>query len=416
LILLLLAFKSLRSRAVTTSLTVFSIALSVMLLVGVDRVREGTQKGFEGTLSHVDLVVGARGGSLPLLLYSVFHIGTANNDISYDSYEHFKNHPAVKWTIPFSLGDSFHDFRVVATDDNFYDHYQYRGGQSLRFGAGTRAEGIFDAVLGSEVARSLGYKLGQQIVLTHGIEGSFLNHKDKPFTVVGILASTATPVDRAIYITLYGDEAMHLGWQHGAPPLVEIPASQIRKDDLHIDQISAFLLAAKSRMSTLFLQREINTYKPEPLTAIIPALTLEDLWSVLSYADVALSLVSAAVLIVGLLAMLTALYTALNERRREVAILRAVGLHARQIFTLFVLESTLISAAGMFLGLAAVYLLIFILRVPIENNYGIPLAVVGISNRVAIYMVVVVLAGALLGCIPAIRAYRNALVDGLTAG
>jgi len=416
LILFLLAFKSLRSRAVTTSLTVFSIALSVMLLVGVDRVREGTQKGFEGTLSHVDLVVGARGGSLPLLLYSVFHIGTANNDISYDSYEHFKNHPAVKWTIPFSLGDSFHDFRVVATDDNFYDHYQYRGGQSLRFGAGTRAEGIFDAVLGSEVARSLGYKLGQQIVLTHGIEGSFLNHKDKPFTVVGILASTATPVDRAIYITLYGDEAMHLGWQHGAPPLVEIPASQIRKDDLHIDQISAFLLAAKSRMSTLFLQREINTYKPEPLTAIIPALTLEDLWSVLSYADVALSLVSAAVLIVGLLAMLTALYTALNERRREVAILRAVGLHARQIFTLFVLESTLISAAGMFLGLAAVYLLIFILRVPIENNYGIPLAVVGISNRVAIYMVVVVLAGALLGCIPAIRAYRNALVDGLTAG
>ena len=416
MILLLLAFKSLRSRAVTTSLTVFSIALSVMLLVGVDRVREGTQKGFEGTLSHVDLVVGARGGSLPLLLYSVFHIGTANNDISYDSYEHFKNHPAVKWTIPFSLGDSFHDFRVVATDDNFYDHYQYRGGQSLRFGAGTRAEGIFDAVLGSVVARSLGYKLGQQIVLTHGIEGSFLNHKDKPFTVVGILASTATPVDRAIYITLYGDEAMHLGWQHGAPPLVEIPASQIRKDDLHIDQISAFLLAAKSRMSTLFLQREINTYKPEPLTAIIPALTLEDLWSVLSYADVALSLVSAAVLIVGLLAMLTALYTALNERRREVAILRAVGLHARQIFTLFVLESTLISAAGMFLGLAAVYLLIFILRVPIENNYGIPLAVVGISNRVAIYMVVVVLAGALLGCIPAIRAYRNALVDGLTAG
>ncbi len=416
MILLRLAFKSLRSRAVTTSLTIFSIALSVVLLVGVDRVREGTQKGFEGTLSHVDLVVGARGGSLPLLLYSVFHIGTANNDISYASYEHFKNHPAVKWTIPFSLGDSFHDFRVVATDDNFYDHYQYRGGQGLRLSAGTRAEGIFDAVLGSEVAKSLGYKPGQQIVLTHGIEGSFLNHKDKPFTVVGILAPTATPVDRAIYITLYGDEAMHLGWEHGAPPLVETPASQIRKEDLHIDQISAFLLATKSRISTLLLQREINTYKPEPLTAIIPALTLEDLWSVLSYADVALSLVSAAVLVVGLLAMLTALYTALNERRREVAILRAVGLHARQIFSLFVLESTLISAAGMFLGLSAVYLLLFVLRVPIENTYGIPLAVVGISKRVAIYMVVVVVAGALLGCIPAIRAYRNALVDGLTAG
>jgi putative ABC transport system permease protein len=416
MILFLLAFKSLRSRVVTTSLTIFSIALSVMLLVGVDRVRQGTQKGFEGTLSHVDLVVGARGGSLPLLLYSVFHIGTANNDISYASYEHFKDHPAVKWTIPFSLGDSFHDYRVVATDDNFYEHYQYRGGQSIKLASGTRAEGIFDAVLGSEVAKHLGYKIGQQIVLTHGIEGSFLNHKDKPFTVVGVLAHTSTPVDRAIYITLYGDEAMHLGWEHGAPPLQEIPASQITKSMLHIDQISSFLLATKSRISTLLLQREINTYKPEPLTAIIPALTLEDLWSVLSYADVALSLVSVAVLIVGLLAMLTALYTALNERRKEVAVLRAVGLHARQIFTLFVLESTLISAVGMLVGLGAVYLLIFLLRAPIENNYGIPLAVVGISTRVAIYMAVVVVAGSLLGCIPAIRAYRNALVDGLNAG
>jgi putative ABC transport system permease protein len=209
---------------------------------------------------------------------------------------------------------------------------------------------------------------------------------------------------------------MHFGWQHGAPPLQPIPASQIHKEDLHIDQISSFLLATKSRISTLLLQREINTYKPEPLTAIIPALTLEDLWSVLSYADVALSLVSVAVLIVGLLAMLTALYTALNERRREVAVLRAVGLHARQIFTLFVLESTLISAVGMFVGLAAVYVLLFVLRAPIENNYGIPLAVTGISTRVVTYMVVVVVAGSLLGCIPAIRAYRNALIDGLSAG
>jgi putative ABC transport system permease protein len=416
MILFLLAFKSLRSRAVTTSLTVFSIALSVMLLVGVDRVREGTQQGFQGTLSHVDLVVGARGGSLPLLLYSVFHIGTANNDISYASYEHFRDHPAVKWTIPFSLGDSFHDFRVVATDDNFYEHYQYRGGQSLRFSSGTRAAGIFDAVLGSEVAKRLGSGLGKKITMTHGIEGSFIHHDDRPFTVVGILAPTGTPVDRAIYITLYGDEAMHFGWQNGGPPLDPIPAARIRKEDLHIGQVSAFLLATKSRISTLRLQREIDTYKPEPLTAIIPALTLEDLWSVLGYADTALSLVSAAVLVVGLLAMLIALYTALNERRHEIAVLRAVGLHAGQIVGLFVLESTLISVAGMFSGLSAVYLLIAALRVPIENTYGIPLAFVGISARVATYIAVVVVAGTVLGLIPAIRAYRNALVDGLSGG
>jgi putative ABC transport system permease protein len=359
--------------------------------------------------------VGARAGSLPLLLYSVFHIGTGSNDISYDSYEHFKNHPAVKWTIPFSLGDSFHGYRVVATDDNFYDHYQYRGGQSIRIEQGVRAGGIFDAVLGSDVAKSLGYGIGQKIVLTHGIEGSFLEHKENPYTVVGILAPTSTPVDHAIYITLYGEEAMHLGWQHGAPPLEPVPASQIRKEDLHITQISAFLLATKSRISTLQLQREINTYKEEPLTAIIPALALEDLWGVLNYADVALSLVSAAVLVVGLLAMLTAIYTALNERRHEIAIFRSIGLHRRQIFGLFVLESMFVSAAGVFSGVAALYVLLFLLHDTIEQRFGIPLAVVGLSSRVELYIVIVILAGAFLGLLPGMRAYRNALIDGLTS-
>lgn len=413
--ILRLAFESLRSRKFTSGLTVFSIALSVMLLVGVDRIRQGTQVGFEGTLSQTDLVVGARGGSLPLLLYAVFHIGTANNEISYASYQHFANHPAVLWTIPLSMGDSHRGFRVVATDDNFYEHYRYRGNHSLQLAQGTRAEGIFDAVLGSAVASQLHYHLGQKIILSHGLQGSFINHTADPYTVVGILARTATPVDRAIYITLQGDEAMHLGWQNGAPPLQAIPESQIHASDLQIKTISAFLLRSKSRISTLYLQREINTYKPEPLTAIIPAFALEDLWTVLSAADVALSLVSGAVLVVGLLVMLTALYTSLNERRREIAVLRALGLNARQIFTLFILESTLISALGAAFGLAAAYAVLFAIRIPVENNYGIPLAMVGFSSRVAWYMGAVVVAGTLLGFIPAIRAYRNALVDGLNA-
>ena len=414
--ILRLAYESLRSRKFTTGLTVFSIALSVLLLVSVDRIRQGSRMGFEGTLSQTDLVVGARGGSLPLLLYAVFHIGTANNEISWDSYQHFAHHPAVLWTIPLSMGDSHRGFRVVATDDNFYEHYRYRGDHSLQLSEGERAQGIFDAVLGSTVAAQLHYHLGQKIVLSHGLQGSFLNHAADPYTVVGILAQTATPVDRAIYITLWGDEAMHLGWEHGAPPLQAIPESQIHKSDLHISSISAFLLRTRSRIGTLFLQREINTYKPEPLTAIIPAVTLQDLWSVLSAADVALSLVSGAVLVVGLLVMLTTLYTALNERRREIAILRSLGLHARQIFMLFIVESVLISGMGAVVGVAAAYGVLYAIRVPVENHYGIPLAMVGISPRVAYYMIAVVVAGALLGFIPAIRAYRNALVDGLSAG
>ena len=163
------------------------------------------------------------------------------------------------------------------------------------------------------------------------------------------------------------------------------------------------------------MQREIDEYKQEPLTAVIPAVALEDLWSVLNYADVALSLVSAAVLVVGLLAMLTAIYTALNERRHEMAILRSIGLHRRQIFGLFVLESAFVSAAGVILGISALYLVLLAGHGVIEQRFGIPLALVGLSARVEVYIVIIIFAGACLGLLPGIRAYRNALTDGLTS-
>ena len=414
--LLRLAFKSLRARSLTTTLTVFSIALSVMLLVGVDRLRDAAQAGFSGTLSRTDLIVGARGGDLPLLLSSVFHIGNAANNISWETYQHFAHHPAVAWTIPISMGDSYHGYRVVATDDNFYAHYQYRRIKSLSIAQGRTPAGIFDVALGAEVAKRMKLHLGQRIILAHGIEEkSILNHDTTPFTVVGVLAPTSTPVDRAIYITLLGDEAMHFGWTGGTPPAIGEGAPPLDPSKLKVDEITCFLLGAKSRISTLYLQREINNYKPEPLTAIIPAYTLQELWSLLDYADTALSLVSGAVLVVGLLAMLIALYTALNERRREIAILRAVGVHSRQIFTLFLLESTLIAAVGTALGIGAVYTLLFVLRSTIENRFGLPIALVGLSTRVELYAVAVLVLGAMLGAIPAFRAYRNSLVDGLNA-
>ena len=415
MILLALAYRSLRSRLLTTTLTVFSIALSVMLLVGVDRLRDGAKTGFAGTLSHTDLIVGARGGGLPLLLSTVFHIGDASNNISWETYQHFAHHPAVAWTIPISMGDSFHGFRVVATDENFYAHYQYRGGQSLRLAEGRVATGLFDVVAGAEVAHRLRLHTGQQITLSHGVEEhSILKHDATPFTVVGILDRTATPVDGAVYITLLGEEAMHFGWSDGTPPAIGEAVPKLDPSQLKVDQITSFLLGTRSRISTLSLEREINTYKPEPLTSIIPAYTLQELWGLLDFADNALSLVSAAVLVVGLLAMLIALYTALNERRRELAVLRAIGLHARQIFTLFILEALLVATGGTLLGIGASYAGLWLLRGLLEAHFGLPVALLGLSPRVELYALLTVASAGVLGAIPAIKAYRTSLADSLS--
>ncbi len=418
MLLLSLACNSLKNRKLTTGLTVLSIALSVALLVGVDNVRTGARESFRGTISGTDLIVGARGGSLQLLLYAVFRMGAATNNITYESYQHFAQHPAVKWSIPYSLGDSYRGFRVVGTTNDFYEHYRYRRGRRIEFESGRPADGIFDVVLGSEVAERLGHRTGDKIVITHGVAATkgILDHDDKPFTVTGVLKRTATPVDRSVYISLYGMSAVHVDWQDGAPPLPgeETPAAKLSKENLEIKQITSMLLGMKSRIDVLRLQREISTYEAEPLMAIIPGVALDELWRTIGYAEDALQVVTIFVLVVGLLGMLVSLYTSLNERRREMAILRAVGAGPRRIVLLLVLESGLLALAGAILGVGLIYALSFVFQPMVEQRFGLYLPIQAPTLTGWIYLGSVLVAGLLIGFVPAVKAYRNALSDGLS--
>lgn len=416
MVLLSLAAQSLRNRKLATGLTIASIALSVGLLLGVERVRTGARDSFANTISQTDLIVGARGGAIQLLLYVVFHMGSATNNISYASYETIRQHPAVKWTIPLSLGDNHRGFRVVGTTTTFYEEYRYRRDRRLLFTAGHPPQQVFDVVLGHAVAQTLAYQLGQPIVLTHGLASSgFLKHGDTPFRVVGILEPTSTPIDRALYVSLEGIAAIHTDWQDGTPPRPgqTTPAEDLTKENLAIDQITAFLLRSTARIDALRLQREINTFPDEPLMAILPGVTLNELWRGIGYAEDALRVVTIFVVIVGLLGMLIALYTSLSERRREMAILRALGAGPLRIVSLLVLESGLFSLIGCGLGVALTYTLFFLLRPIVEGNFGLSLPITQPTLLEWGYLGLVLSGGILVGGIPAWKAYRNTLADGL---
>jgi putative ABC transport system permease protein len=418
MLLLSLAYHSLRNRKVTTALTVISIALSVTLLVGIEHVRAGARESFANSISQTDLIVGPRSGPVQLLLYAVFHSGAPTNNISYKSYAAFTNHPAVAWTIPYSLGDSHYGFRVVGTNDTFYSAYRFRRDHKIEFSEGRAPKDVFDVALGADVARTRGYRMGVRLTMAHGIaEGrGFVRHDDKPFRVVGILARTFTPVDRSLYITLEGVEAMHLDWTDGGPPLPgdEVPAQAIALENLKIDEVTGFLLGAKSRVDTLRLQREIDTFAGEPLMAIIPGVALNELWRTVGYAEDAFSVITYFVVVVGLLGMLVSIYTSLNERRREMAILRALGARPSKVVLLFVLESGLLSAAGTLLGLLLVYGLSFVAQPLVERQFGVFVPVEPLTAVSASYVVAVVAVGVVIGLVPAAKAYRNALSDGLS--
>ena len=411
-----LAWQSLLNRRFTAMLTVVSIALSVTLLVGVERLRTEARLSFANTLSGTDLIVGARSGPVQLLLYSVFRIGDATNNISWKSYQDIAAHPLVKWTVPVSLGDSHRGFHVLGTTSAYFDHYRYARDRALVITDGRRFADLYDAVLGAEVAERLGYRVNDPIVVAHGASDvRFARHDDKPFRVVGILARTGTPVDRTVHVGLEAIEAIHIDWQSGAPiPGVSVSAEQARKLDLTPNAITAALVGLKSKVATFRVQRFVNDYPEEPLSAILPGAALSQLWELIGIAENALLIVSVFVVVVGLFGMLTALLTSLNERRREMAILRSVGARPGHVFALIMGEAGFLTLLGSVVGLALLYLLLLAGQPVIESRFGIFIGISALSSHEWTLLSAVVTAGFVVGGIPSYRAYRLSLADGLS--
>ena len=414
MILIRLALRSLANRGLAALLTVLAVALSVMLLLGTDKVRSGARASFADTISGTDLIVGARGGSVQLLLYSVFRIGSGTNNITWASYLELAERPEVAWTVPLSLGDSHRGFRVLGTTDAYLERYRYRRDRHLELAEGEWFDDLFDAVVGWEVAQALGYTLGQEIVVSHGV-ASFTDHDDKPFRISGILARTGTPVDRTVHVSLEAIEAIHVDWRGGARiPGMQVPADQVRQMDLTPQAVTAVLVGTQSRLQIFRLQRWVNEYRAEPLLAVIPGVALQELWSVVGVAERALGLVSIMVVVTALMGLGAMVVAGLEARRREMAILRAVGARPHVVAALLGAEAAALSAAGAALGLAGTYAGLAVLRPWVDARFGLYLPLDPPGLRDLAVLAAVTAAGAAVSLIPALRAWRMSLADGMT--
>ena len=408
-----LAFASLIARALTVGMTILAIALSVALFLGVEKIRTGAKASFADTISGTDLIVGARSGSVQLLLYSVFRIGNATNNLTWESYQDIAKRPDVDWIVPISLGDSHRQFRVMGTTPAFFERYKYRSGQSLVVNDGAIIDDLFDAVIGADVAATLGYIVGDPIVVAHGL-ASFTEHDDQPFSVSGILEKTGTPVDRTVIVGLRAIEAIHVDWQGGGQIQGQsTPADALRRMELEPRAVTAALLGVKGRLKVFGLQRSINEYAQEPLLAILPGVALQELWQIVGIAEMALIGVSAMVVITALIGMMATIFSSLNERRREMAIFRAMGARPRVIVGLLVLEAIVMATLGALLGLGLLYVGLTIGQPLIDSAFGLWLPIEPPTLREVWVLLGVIAAGAIVSMVPALRAYRMSLADGM---
>lgn len=412
-----LAFRSLMNRKVSALLTVIAIALSVALFLGVEKARNAAKQGFDNTISGTELIVGAPSGQINLLLYSVFRLGNATAEISWPTYETIAGRDDVAWAVPISLGDSHRGYRVLGTSTAYFDHYKYGQRQPLTFAEGDRFDDLFDAVIGAEVAKQLGYEIGTPLILTHGLgAGGLTDHDNRPFRVAGILRPTGTPVDQTIHVSMEAITAIHVGWETGTRNRMAdaITEEMIRSFDLTPKTVTAVFVGLENRATILRTRRDLNTRMSEPLLAIIPGQALAELWQVMGAAERVLLAVSAFVIAVGLVSILTSILTSLNERRREMSILRATGARPSHIFTLLVAEAAVLGFLGALFGALLIQLILAIAGPVLSAQYGIALIGTGPGLVDLITIAAVTFAALCLGVWPAFTALRRSLADGLS--
>ncbi|PKG38116.1 FtsX-like permease family protein [Psychromonas sp. Urea-02u-13] len=572
--ILQLALKSLWNRKLTFFITLFSIAISVTLLLGVQTLKNETKTSFMKSISGTDLIIGARGASSQLLLSSVFHIGNTVNTIKYDTYLTMNESPAVEWAVPISLGDSHKGYTVMATALNFFEHFSYANQQQLTTQQGKIIDDMFAVVIGADVAKKLNYKIGQRIVMTHGggeIGGH--DHDNIPYFVSAILAPSFTAIDQTLIISLEAMEAMHTDnhGHFGALPNEQTISSEAEHEgheghkahedkhesheghqshdshddhkahqdthesheehqshashddhkahedthesheghqahDSHDDHkahedthesheghlahashdghddhkahedthksheghqshdnhddhkahdkhqghehhddheaheghqahddhqdtaeqrvarlfklkpqnINAVFVGLTSPQAVLGMQNYVNNFQDEPLTAIIPALALQALWQFFSVAEVALNIVTVFVVLVGLLGMLSIILMSLNERRREMAILRSVGAHPGHIFSLIIGEAAAVCFSGIVVGVMLLYVLLFVLQAPLAQHFGFYLDINMLSSNDLLILAVIQLCALTIAIIPGLLIYKTSLSDGMS--
>lgn len=409
-----LTLSSLYARFLTVSMTVCAISLSLMLYLSVEKLRTSAYTSFTDTISQTDLIVGSRTSSIQLLLYSVFRIGNATNNITWESYEDIINRDEIAWSVPISLGDSHKGFRVMGTNIEFFERYKYRGGQSLEIEEGSYFNDLYDVVLGFGVAEKLGYQIDSPLIVSHGLQ-SFTDHDDQPFKVSGILAKTGTPVDNTVIVSLQAIEAIHVDWSSGTKVQgQETPIDQIRKMDLSPKNITAALVGVKSKLQVFKLQRWINEYPEEALSSILPGVALQELWRIVGIVENLLLGISVVVIFTTLIGMAAIVFSSLNERRREMAIWRAMGAPPSIIIGLLMIEAFIISVLSVIVSTILLFLLLYLLQPWIDNTYGILVNIEMLSLGDIFVFILFILAAMIVSLIPAIRAYWFSINDGMT--
>jgi putative ABC transport system permease protein len=415
--MLSLLLKSMRSRIIPTSLVTISLMASMVLLLSIERIQQGTEEGFNQSISGVDAIIGPRSSSLELVLYTVFHLGRPTNNITTKTINDVKQRSDISWLVPIALGDSHRGYRVIATEPNYFQHIRYGNNQPLTFSKGAPFTELSEATLGSDVAEKLNYSVGSEIQITHGsIESIGSKHDDFSFTVTGVLNKTGTPIDQAIFLDLKGYELLHLGWKSGKKvfSLEDIDLSSLPPDALNPKTVTAAFVGLKSKLTIFNFSKNIREYTEEAISAVIPGIALSELWSIVGLVDKGFQLLSWIIIAISLIAMVTLIIASLDNRKQEMTIYRANGASPKFLAAMVIYESLVIGLVAIIGAIILVTAVTYFATSQLNLALGISPSFKWISLDEIKVFGIILLSGALSSLIPAAMVFRKNLHQALS--
>lgn len=410
--LLWIVGRSLRQHALSSFVTVLVCALASGLVLSVFSLERQARSAFTADVGF-DGVLGARGSELQLVLNAVFHLETSPGNIPWSLYEEFANTPGVDLAVPYAVGDNYGGYRLVGTTDTLFEEWTYGDGKKLEVAPGHVFfdPALREAVVGSQAAKGTGLALGDVFQPVHGFsaDGTFVHDTD--YRVVGVLEPTGTPLDRVIFIPIEGIFRMdgHV-LRGGGEDFVPDPTAQI--PDEH-KEVSAVLLKLSSNRRARTLAEQVNRQGDVATLAAPISTVMVEIFDKLGRAVLVLRAVAFLVVIEGALAILAALWNTMNERRREFAILRALGARRRTVFSAIVLEATAIALIGAALGYLLYGLVGLAAAEYLRTEVGVLLEVFAWQPIFAWVLPASAVLGAVAGLLPAVRAYSTEVASNL---
>lgn len=395
--LLLLVRRSLRQHLGSTLISALAIALAGGLLMTVWVIKDATNRTFTSVTGGFDAVLGPRSSKLQLVMNSLFHFDESPGNVSAQDAAAIAKNPSVDVAVPIAVGDNYEGYRLVGTTHDLFERIEHSPGQRYSVAAPGRLfrNGEHEAVVGEFVARKLGLNVGDTFHPFHGLLFDEEQEHSETFTVVGILEASNTPADRVIWIPLEGLQTMS-----GHNP-------KFAQD------VSAVLVKLKDPGSGFTLDMIYNK-RGDRLTFAWPiGAIMAKLFDRVAWADRVLQLICYMVVVVGVASILASVYTSMNERRREIAILRSLGARRSIVFSAVIAESAAIAAIGMTLAFLVYAAIAMTAAALIRAQAGVVVDALETHWIMIAAPICVVLLAALLGVLPAAKAYRTDVAAGL---